>query len=102
MLSKVKNLANLSSAESKTIWTPPTGTMYSHNLWVPQVHLIDEKWYVYFAADDGDNRNHRMYVVENPAANPFEGEFEFRGKLPHQLINGPLMATFFGTTSNCT
>ena len=81
VLRKVKNLANLSDAETKTIWTPPTGTMYSHDIWAPEVHFIDEKWYVYFAADDGDNRNHRMYVVENTSANPFEGVFEFKGKI---------------------
>ena len=81
VLRKVKNLVNLSDAETKTIWTPPTGTMYSHDIWAPEVHFIDEKWYVYFAADDGDNRNHRMYVVENTSANPFEGVFEFKGKI---------------------
>lgn len=81
VLKKVKNLANLSNAEIKTIWTPPQGTAYSHNIWAPEVHFIDGKWYVYFAADDGNNANHRMYAVENSSDDPFQGNFEFRGKI---------------------
>ncbi|MES2519970.1 MAG: family 43 glycosylhydrolase, partial [Bacteroidota bacterium] len=52
---KTKNLAGLKTAESKTIWTPPQGTMYSKELWAPEVHFLQGKWYMYFAGDDGDN-----------------------------------------------
>lgn len=81
VLKKVKNLANLSSAEVKTIWTPPSGTAYSYNIWAPEIHFIEDKWYVYFAADDGQNKNHRMYVVENTSEDPFSGQFTFKGKI---------------------
>ena len=81
VLWKTKNLANIKDAESKTIWTPPEDTMYSKNIWAPEFHVIDGKWYVYFAADDGDNRNHRMYVLENKSEDPFKGEWEFKGKI---------------------
>ena len=81
VLKRVKNLANLKNAEVKTIWTPPEATLYSHEIWAPEIHYIDGKWYVYFAADDGDNNNHRMYVVENSAEDPFQGQFEFKGKI---------------------
>ncbi|HET8735940.1 MAG TPA: glycoside hydrolase family 43 protein [Pricia sp.] len=81
VLKRVKNLANLADAEVKTIWTPPEGTQYSHNIWAPEVHYIDGKWYVYFAADGGDNATHRMYAVENTSEDPFEGSFEFKGKI---------------------
>ncbi|WP_083158071.1 family 43 glycosylhydrolase [Allomuricauda sp. CP2A] len=81
VLRKVKNLANLSEAETKTIWTPPEGTLYSHDIWAPEVHFIDGKWYVYFAADDGNNETHRMYAVENSNENPFQGTFDFKGKI---------------------
>lgn len=81
VLWKTKNLANIKEAESKTIWTPPEGTMYSKDIWAPEFHLINDKWYVYFAADDGDNDNHRMYVLENDSEDPFKGEWEFKGKV---------------------
>lgn len=81
VLKRVKNLANLKNAEVITIWTPPEGTLYSHEIWAPEIHYFDGKWYVYFAADDGDNNTHRMYAVENTSENPFEGTFEFKGKI---------------------
>ncbi|UGU15703.1 glycoside hydrolase family 43 protein [Sinomicrobium kalidii] len=81
MLWKTRNLADLKNAESKLIWTPPEGTPYSKDIWAPEFHIIDGKWYVYFAADDGDNNNHRMYVLENQSEDPFTGKWEFKGKV---------------------
>lgn len=78
---KTKNLADLQHAERKTIFTPPEGTQYSKELWAPEIHFIDSKWYVYFAADDGNNSNHRMYVLENTSADPLQGSFVLKGKV---------------------
>lgn len=78
---KTKNLADLEHAEKKTIYTPPAGTMYSKNLWAPEIIFLNNKWYVYFAADDGKNENHRMYVVENGNADPLQGEWTLKGKV---------------------
>ncbi|RYY10034.1 MAG: glycosyl hydrolase family 43, partial [Chitinophagaceae bacterium] len=78
---KTKNLADLKTAPKKTIWTPPAGTMYSKQIWAPEIHFINQKWYVYFAADDGRNENHRMYVLENASNDPLEGEWIFKGKV---------------------
>ena len=81
MLWKTKSLAALKYAESKTIFTPPQGTAYSRNLWAPQIHFINRKWYAYFAADDGQNKNHRIYVLENSSADPMQGEWILKGKV---------------------
>ena len=78
---KTKSLADLKTAEKKTIFVPPSGTAYSKELWAPEIHFIDGKWYMYFAADDGQNKNHRMYVLENKAQDPFKGKWEFKGKV---------------------
>ncbi|WP_346239197.1 glycoside hydrolase family 43 protein [Niabella insulamsoli] len=81
VLWKTKNLADLKTAQRKTIWTPPPNTAYSKELWAPEILFLRGKWYMYFAADDGNNRNHRMYVIENAAADPMEGEWVFKGKV---------------------
>lgn len=78
---KTGNLADLATAESKTIWTPPAGTMHSKELWAPELHFLQGKWYMYFAADDGKNDNHRMYVLENASKDPMKGEWIFKGKV---------------------
>ena len=33
-------------------------------LWAPELHQIGDRWYVYYTASDGQNENHRMYVLE--------------------------------------
>ncbi len=81
VLRKAKNLTDLKASEPKTIWIPPEGTSYSREIWAPELHFIEGKWYMYFAADDGSNKNHRMYVVENPSPDPMEGKWEFKGKV---------------------
>ena len=78
---KTKNMAQLASAEKKTIWIPPANTLYSKELWAPELHYINHKWYMYFAADDGDNNHHRLYVLENASPDPLTGEWTFKGKV---------------------
>jgi len=78
---RTRNMANLSTAEKKTIFDPPDTTMYSKQLWAPEIHFLDGKWYVYFAADEGINLHHRIWVLENGAADPFEGRWLLKGKL---------------------
>ena len=45
---KTKDLADLKNAESKVIWTAPKGTDYSADIWAPEFHIINGKWYCYF------------------------------------------------------
>ncbi|MGM9477241.1 glycoside hydrolase family 43 protein [Pedobacter sp. GSP4] len=78
---KTSSLAGLKDAEHKTIWKAPAAKMYSKEIWAPEVMFLRGKWYAYFAADDGKNENHRMYVLENASADPMQGEWVFKGKI---------------------
>jgi GH43 family beta-xylosidase len=78
---KTKNLAALKTAEKKVIWEPPPGTPYSDDIWAPELHYLRGSWYMYFAADDGRNETHRIYVLKNPSADPFKETWEFKGKV---------------------
>lgn len=64
----------------KTVFTPPPDQPYSHNLWAPEVHFFDGRWFIYFAADDGKNANHRMYVLRSRTGDA-QGEYEMMGQL---------------------
>jgi GH43 family beta-xylosidase len=74
-------LSGIGGGETKVIWSPPAKGPNSKNVWAPELHRLGGKWYVYYAADDGENANHRMYVLENAAADPFTGEFVSKGKI---------------------
>ncbi len=78
---KTKSLADLKTAEHITIYTPPPGTDYSKDLWAPEILFLQGKWYAYFAADGGNNKTHRMYVLENASADPMKGEWIMKGKV---------------------
>jgi len=80
-ISKGRNLDDLKKSERKVIWMPPAGTSYSKQIWAPELHFLNGNWYMYFAADDGKNENHRMYVVENKSPDPLSGTWEFKGKV---------------------
>lgn len=61
---KTKNIALLKTAEKKVVFTPPASVPYSKELWAPEIHYLQGKWYIYFAADSGKNRSHRLWVLE--------------------------------------
>lgn len=80
-LRKTTAMSELSKAVLQTVWTPPSSGAYSKDLWAPELHYLDGKWYVYFAADDGNNSNHRMYVLESSSSDPLSSTWTLKGKL---------------------
>lgn len=80
-LIKSKNIDEMRISPRKNVWTAPAGTSYSREVWAPELHFINGKWYIYFAADSGSNRSHRMHVIENLSPDPMEGTWEFKGKV---------------------
>lgn len=88
-----KKMSQLGVSQPVEVWRPPGGTMYSKDLWAPELHFIDGKWYVYFAADDGTDANHRMYVIENASADPLSGTWEFKGELQEPSNNWAIDGT---------
>jgi len=62
------------------VWEPEPDRPYSEELWAPELHFLAGKWYIYVAADDGDNENHRMYVLESETTDAM-GNYTFRGKI---------------------
>lgn len=78
---KTQHISQLSKATSTTVWTPPANSPYSQNLWAPEIHRINDKWYIYFAADDGNDANHRMYVLESTSPDPATSTYTFKGKI---------------------
>jgi GH43 family beta-xylosidase len=95
-LRRARTIEDLATAEPKVIWRKhATGPMGAH-IWAPEIHFIDGKWYIYFAAGEAEKIwNIRIYVLENAAANPFEGEWTERGQLKTQWESFALDATTF-------
>lgn len=92
---RTRDITDLVHAEVKTVWTPPDVGPYAKNIWAPELHRLQGKWYIYFAADDGHNENHRIYVIENPATDPMDGTWTFRGKVSDPTDHWAIDASVF-------
>ncbi len=81
VIRKTRDMTELRRAERKVIWRPPPTGPYSHELWAPELHFIQSKWFIYFAADDGANDTHRLWVLENDAPDPLSDNWRLKGQL---------------------
>ena len=79
-LKSVNRISELKNAVERILWIPLKTTNYSKEVWAPELHHFDNRWYIYVAADDGKNDNHRMHVIasENESIN---SNFIYLGKL---------------------
>jgi GH43 family beta-xylosidase len=94
-LRKTADITDLRHAEKKAVWTPEPGHEWSNELWAPELHRWGNKWYIYFAADAGDNASHRIYVVENDNDDPIEGTWTLKGKVSDSSDKWAIDPTMF-------
>ncbi len=98
-LRRAASIQGLGSAVPVVIWTKhPEGRMSAH-IWAPEIHFIEDKWYIYFAAGGSDEQETaweiRMYVLENEASNPLELSWVEKGQLQSNWESMALDATTF-------
>ena len=81
-LRSTPDFRQLADKPARCVWSPPRSGPASRNLWAPELHVIDGRCHIYFAADDGRNENHRMWVLvsENENADPC-GPYRLTGPL---------------------
>lgn len=73
--------ANLSSGQSRIVWTPPAEGPGSKQLWAPELHKIDGRWLIYYAASDGTgDAGRRMHAVVCDG-DPMTAEWSYLGML---------------------
>lgn len=79
---KADEISQLGSAVEKDVWVRPVSGDMSGYIWAPELHRIDGKWYIYYAAGSSDNPTPiRMYVLENESEDPMEGEWIEKGRI---------------------
>ena len=81
---KTKNLSAVKDAPAAVVWTPPATGPNSRDIWAPELHRLDGRWYLYYTATDQANPgdDHRyVFVLENPAADPTTGTWTDKGRM---------------------
>ncbi|MGO4538022.1 family 43 glycosylhydrolase [Paenibacillus sp. 2TAB19] len=96
VLRRSRTVAGWSSAEETVIWTKhETGDMGNH-IWAPELHRIDGKWYIHFAAGSAEEKwAIRPYVLECEDENPLTGTWTEKGKIKLPVESFSLDATTF-------
>ena len=96
VIRKANSINGLKDAEEKTVWKKhKKGVMASH-IWAPELHRIDGKWYIYFAAGESEDIwNIRMYALSNEADDALEGEWKEEGRIMTEHDSFSLDATTF-------
>lgn len=97
---RADTLAGLAQARATVIWRKHASGAASELIWAPELHRIEGKWYVYFAAAHTKNLRdnmfqHRMYVLECPDADPLQGVWTEKGQIVTQFDTFSLDATTF-------
>lgn len=76
---KTATLANLDSGTKVKVHTPDARER-AKQIWAPEIHFIDDRWYIYYTASDGVDENHRLYVLESRGRAP-EGPYTFKRRV---------------------
>jgi GH43 family beta-xylosidase len=95
-LRAASTIGALGAATPLVVWRKhETGAMGSH-IWAPELHRIDGKWYIYFAAGRADSVwNIRIYALENASPDPLRGAWVEKGQVHTGWESFALDATTF-------
>ncbi|WNM28525.1 family 43 glycosylhydrolase [Demequina capsici] len=92
VLRRAATLDGLQAADEVTVWRRPDSGPQSHLIWAPELHRVNQAWYLYYAAapdeevtsDDGEadpTFNHRVYCLECRDEDPLTGTWVDRGQV---------------------
>ncbi len=96
VLRRAKKLSDLKDAEEVVIWEKYEQGEMSKHIWAPELHFIDGKWYIYFAAGrEDDVWAIRPYVLESESENPLNGKWIEKGEINIEFESFSLDATTF-------
>lgn len=96
-LRRAPDIAGLAAAVPAVVWRRPASGAMAGPIWAPEIHFVDDRWFLYFSAGEGGQPwdSIRVFALENPAANPLEGTWTARGQVTTQWDTFTLDATTF-------
>lgn len=94
-----KTLNGLEDGERQSVWRAHDSGPMSALIWAPEIHFIQGKWYIYFAAAaTAETKNnmfqHRMFAIECQG-NPLKGPWIEKGQIKTHQESFSLDATVF-------
>ena len=99
VLRRARTIAGLADAEEAVLWRHEASGPRSGFIWAPELHLIDGRWIMYFAAGPSgggeDVFRIRTYAVACDGADPMHGNWSVLGQLETPWDSFNLDSTVF-------
>jgi GH43 family beta-xylosidase len=79
---KAPTLAGLATAPTVQVWSDTTPTRNT-NIWAPELHLVDGRWYLYYSAGQSGVAccdSQRTHVLQSAGSDPL-GPYTYKGSL---------------------
>lgn len=85
---RTTKVSDLKNASIQNIWTASASGPNSKNVWAPELHFVNSKWYVYYTAgSSSDLSSQRTFVLENSNADPLSGVWTEKGQIGDAAAN---------------
>ncbi|WP_420143352.1 family 43 glycosylhydrolase [Sphingobium sp.] len=85
VLRRSKTIAGLATAKEAVLWRHEKSGPRSGYIWAPELHQIDGKWYMYFAAGPAGGGDDvfriRTYAIVCDGADPMTGKWSVAGEM---------------------
>jgi GH43 family beta-xylosidase len=86
----------LRDVASTVVYFPTGSGTHSQNIWAPELHRLDGKWYMYYTAGSGPDSTQRLWVLENSDPDPSHGAWVDKGRVytstfDHWAIDGTVL-----------
>ncbi|POS71558.1 alpha-L-arabinofuranosidase II [Diaporthe helianthi] len=91
-------LENFWECQKSVIWQPPPGSPWSADIWAPELHYLNEAWYIYTCAAPPDvgNPGHRTVLLKSSNPDPMDPSgWQFLGPLRGMPDHWSIDATVF-------
>ncbi len=77
-----KTINGIKDAKPIVIWRKHNTGLMGNHIWAPELHRIEGKWYIYFAAGSAENKwSIHKYALSNPSEDPTKGEWKEEGQI---------------------
>ncbi|GGK71691.1 glycosyl hydrolase [Rufibacter glacialis] len=93
---RARTINGIKDALPVVVWRKHGKGAMGNHIWAPELHQIDGKWYIYFAAGSAEDKwKIRKYALSNASADPTKGEWKEEGEIISQRNEFSLDATTF-------
>jgi GH43 family beta-xylosidase len=79
-VAKSKTITGMKDAEDKTVYIPNGEGLGPKHLWAPELHYLQNRWFIHVAAPGANDMEHRMHVLGATTDDP-QGEYEYLGEV---------------------